>query len=202
MSSRKRFPSSSRVAWKAPKLQLRRKLEAKLLECSTSQFFCPMHRNIQTNECGSDVTSTFKRTGKRPWFFSGFDPLLQYKQWLHVTCVHMQRGERKFSNYLLDFLSSDTIKHCTRVVYDKRHVFSAGTHRWCRAHALVSCARRGGDSRHFILKIKLNWRHSNPSISPSLLRESRRDENLNYFLGSTVRFRICFSGTSPRLVNI
>lgn len=97
----------------------------------------------------------------------------------------------KEKNDLRDFLSSDTIKRCTRrVVYDKRHVFSAGARRWCRAHALVSCARRGGDSRHFILKIKLNWRHSNPSISPSLLRESRRDENLNYFLGSTVRFRI------------
>lgn len=60
-------------------------------------------------------------------FFSGFDPLLQYKRKHQFTCVPMQRGERKYSNYLLDLVSSDTIKHCTRVVYDKQDVFSAPT---------------------------------------------------------------------------
>ncbi len=67
------------------------------------------------------------------------------------------------------------------------------TLRLCRADKLThSCpwARRGGDSRHFILKSKLHWRHSDPSISSSSLWETRRDEHLNYFLGSTVRFRI------------
>lgn len=72
----------------------------------------------------------------------------------------------------------------------------------CRADKLTHSspwARRGGDSRHFILKIKLHWRSSDPSISSSSLWETRRDEHLNYFLGSTVRLRI-YLGDSCRQV--
>lgn len=69
-----------------------------------------------------------------------------------------------------------------------------------KAHALVSWARRGGDSRHFILKIKLNCRHSDPTISSSLLWESRRDENLSYFPWSTVRLRTYFDISNRRVI--
>lgn len=79
----------------------------------------------------------------------------------------------------------------------------AGTYRLCRAHALhVSCARRASDSRHFILKIKLNWRHSNLSISSSLLRESKGMKIwITSFFWSTVSFRT-HTGPASRPVSI